>query len=1036
MVVLELEENRHSMALFRTLPVTSVRTASESASSNPTKKRRFYRKLRIALLVVLALCCSLFVPPVYRFAWRQLLNFAAWKADSQLQIASLKGSVFEPLVCEGISWQRTVPSAIQLKVKIARAEAEFSWKEVFSKNPGRWFRRFSIDGAVCSVDFATLKEMQARTSRPSEPPQATKPHPALWLAPELFEVRRMDIILGGPAGSVRFEGSNCTFSQLEEGNLDIEKISVRHPWLARTFSKVHGVTAIKGSTVLIANLKLDSTVAVNTFSADLGGLPESEIDIKTKLEVFDGVMDGEIHNLNQNFHSGLDATLNFSTIAIAKFATFFGLSDAAGGTIKDGRLTFRGSPHKFARASGSLQFEADNFQWESRQWDSLIIRSTLLERRISLPQCDLVQGHNQLNLSGDFTLPQPGREWWDSEFTANIAARIENLTELSALMLPEFKYTAGRMSIDGSVRGKSKDFHGAIICSGSSITWHNAPIEDLRAALRFNGNELNISNLELLNKDDFFRGSGVVNILGERQYWGDFRASIADLAAYSSLMEDAFFPGKVAGGAALQWKGEGGAKGHSGQFTGQFTKLKSLGVTGKAPQPTPHPVNAEVQGTYAKGVAELSRLVISDAAASFSTAATIKTDGFSLHSIRLLQGDTVSMEGEMTVPMDLWKAWKTRSWNNLFVDHAPLNAHLTATRLSFADATALTGWNWPVKGTVTGKIQYEGRLGALASSSQISLAEGSLALRNSDKKLAAIYAEVRTEGNILYIDHFGSSDEDGSNFGMSGNVDFSSTNDPALNISFWSGKFDINLFPDLPYLVESPVPTESTSIPSTSETGFDAAIAGSFHAEGTYRRAALTGSALLLSIRMAGLPDISPLLNKKYANVLPSLFGRLPAFADGWNLQLSCDTSEPAPIDGGDGSVRVAVTVGGTGASPSLGGTAEVWNMPVTSVGSSFVIDHATAIFDGTRANDPTIDLSARSNTAEWSVIANVVGPLSQRLIFFDCAPPLRATRFRQLLEGRNLDGLQTPLVDWLTHGRKELYPSLLLEETNAPATP
>src|SRR5262249_38548395 len=150
---------------------------------------------------------------------------------------------------------------------------------------------------------------------------------------------------------------------------------------------------------------------------------------------------------------------------------------------------------------------------------------------------------------GELTLPAPNTEWWQSDFAINLSAQIENLTELSALMMPEFKYAAGRMSIDGGVRGHDQQFHGAVIVSGSDVTWRNAPIEDLHAAFRFNGNELQIANLDLINKDDFVRGRGVINILGAKQYWGTLRASISNLATYAAILQKPIIPEPLAGGA-------------------------------------------------------------------------------------------------------------------------------------------------------------------------------------------------------------------------------------------------------------------------------------------------------------------------------------------------------------------------------------------------------------------------------------------------------------------------------------------------------
>jgi hypothetical protein len=291
--------------------------------------------------------------------------------------------------------------------------------------------------------------------------------------------------------------------------------------------------------VEIANLNLDPEFQIRSFSAELDDLARGRLNLEMQARAFGGEMRVEAQTLSQERPLSFEATGAFSQIALARLAGFLGFTDAAGGTIKEGKFTFRGPPQQIAAATASLRLEATNFQWDSRQWDSLVLGVTLMDGRVQVPELALAQGHNRLNLSGEMPLPAHGVEWWQSEFDLNISARIENLTELSALMLPEFQYAAGKGNIDGSIRGKDQQFHGQLIVSGSDLKWHNAPIEELQAAVRLNGNEFQITNVSLFNNGDYLRGHGVVNIIGDKQYWGEFHASIEDLAKYSASLQKA-----------------------------------------------------------------------------------------------------------------------------------------------------------------------------------------------------------------------------------------------------------------------------------------------------------------------------------------------------------------------------------------------------------------------------------------------------------------------------------------------------------------
>ena len=62
---------------------------------------------------------------------------------------------------------------------------------------------------------------------------------------------------------------------------------------------------------------------------------------------------------------------------------------------------------------------------------------------LSVLLCALHQGQNALALDGEVTLPEPEKKWWQGDFHCNVAAKIDNLTELSALLLPESHLCGG-----------------------------------------------------------------------------------------------------------------------------------------------------------------------------------------------------------------------------------------------------------------------------------------------------------------------------------------------------------------------------------------------------------------------------------------------------------------------------------------------------------------------------------------------------------------------------------------------------------------
>jgi hypothetical protein len=62
-------------------------------------------------------------------------------------------------------------------------------------------------------------------------------------------------------------------------------------------------------------------------------------------------------------------------------------------------FAFRGLPKNVREATTRVYLEATNFQWESRQWDSLVLGAELVDRRLQVHDFVLEQGHNRLTLS-------------------------------------------------------------------------------------------------------------------------------------------------------------------------------------------------------------------------------------------------------------------------------------------------------------------------------------------------------------------------------------------------------------------------------------------------------------------------------------------------------------------------------------------------------------------------------------------------------------------------------------------------------------
>ena len=176
------------------------------------------------------------------------------------------------------------------------------------------------------------------------------------------------------------------------------------------------------------------------------------------------------------------------------------------------------------------------------------------------------------------------------------------------------------------------------------MVWRDAPIEELHATLRLKDNELQVANFNIFSGDDYVRGQGVVNILGPTQYWGMLRASVDDLGKYAAILQKPIVPEPLAGGALIDWDGEGSAQGHSGKFVARLQKLRSLGASASLL----HPINAHLEGSYAAGGMVFSKFALSDDESSFTANVAVGNKALALKQGKL----ALAVEKGRVVPVE------------------------------------------------------------------------------------------------------------------------------------------------------------------------------------------------------------------------------------------------------------------------------------------------------------------------------------------------------------------------------------------------
>ncbi|MEQ1851509.1 MAG: hypothetical protein ABMA01_07945, partial [Chthoniobacteraceae bacterium] len=592
----------------------SARGAASAVAPGKKKKRSLFGRIRLALLLLILLAVVAIQPPVFRQIVGTALRFAAWRDGESLQFGRITGSIFEPVVLRNVVWTRHAESGAVTRIEILRARAWLAWSNIFpgavsesiriaakkagfepiGKN-GLWFHELELDDVTAKIVLPTGGTREAPAPTYDRWLRAAFRRPPI--RPGQLTVRNGDFILAHGAEYLRARKTRLSLSETDAGTFAAGEVIWKSRAGSRVFTGVIGRTALQGPKVTLAALRLAPDVTVQTVTVSSGEGGSGRLQFSAALDAFGGRIDAEAESITQNGQWHIDATGNFSNINIAGLVTFVNLGEAAGGNLKEGRFSFRGMPGDFSTAEATVRLEAGAFQWESRQWDSLVLGLSLFEGRLQIPELQLRQGKNQLTIKGSMALPQPGAHWWDRQFDLKVDADIRNLTELSALVLPDFKYAAGQLFIHGSVSGNGAEagrpaqFEGQLIVNGSGLQWRTAPVDVLNAALVFRGRELEIISAHLLRADDFLRGTGRIS-LADGSYAGEVRLSAKDLAIYKAILSPALLPAPLGGGVEVTWAGKGNAGAHDGKFTARLSRFRLLGPQGTLP------LDAECSGAY------------------------------------------------------------------------------------------------------------------------------------------------------------------------------------------------------------------------------------------------------------------------------------------------------------------------------------------------------------------------------------------------------------------------------------------------------
>ena len=761
-------------------------------------KRGILARLRLLLLCVLVLLLIALQAPVFPHVVRGILKFRAWQSGVALSMGAIGGNLFEPVVIHDLLWSYRAETGAVTRIEIRRARAWLAWSNVFPAPLSGWVRSaaeragfYPIGGNGLWFHELELDDVTARLSLPygaeADPGGASQTQ---WLRralgmpgaePGIYTVRNADLILDRGEDWLRVSGAHFSLSETAPGFVRASQIAAKTESGRTTFSSVRGRTSLDGARATFAGLRLAPDMTLESMAVSLDQFANGKLMLSADIKAFGGKIEAEAEAAFQDKRLRFDASGNFSKISVAGLASFLGRSEAAGGVLNSGHFTFHGTPSDFAKSEATVRFEAGAFQWDSRQWDSLVLGLSLVDQRLQIPELRLRQGQNQLTVKGTMALPQPGVQWWDRQFDLKVDANIRNLTELSALMLPEFKYAAGQLFIRGAVSGSGAQpdapakFEGQMIVSGNGLQWRTAPFETLNAALLFHERELQIISAQLVHADDILRGSGRIS-LGDGSYAGEWRLSARDLAAYKAVLTPYILPTPLGGGVEATWSGKGSGVTHEGSFTAKLSRFRLLGPGGTLP------LDADFSGVYRPGEVQCENFRLAEDGTVLTAGISVGPSAVNLRDVLVQHHGRTCLRGDAFLPLDLWQRWPDVNFEHLLNDETVSRVRLEVMKLDLRETSRLTGVEWPLAGNITGTLNADGPLGALHLGGALQLLQGTLPLDWQGHSVRDVGARFVPEGNQVRLEE-ATGHHAGGDFSIAGRLDLTKPRNPQLDVS-------------------------------------------------------------------------------------------------------------------------------------------------------------------------------------------------------------------------------------------------------------
>lgn len=959
----------------------------QGASIQPVRIPRppsLSRKIKIFVFLVLLGISTLAIPGVFCAALSASLHLVAWKLNADFHAKDISGSLWEPVTLSKPVWLQQNGANGSVHAEAHRLVLRFSPRALLEGRSYGFLDHAAAEGLTAKIRLSPLAQNTPSTATPLPTPSPELREILAFFTPVRVSLNAPQLVIQGSGQTLVLVDLNAHISPLEKGALSAQYATLSVDHWTKTFRNINAEVALQGQKMQFGKFSPADNLHITSLSTDLPNLLSGRANLELTAEAFDGSL--RLKLLSPEKQPGaIDISLSGSKISAAPAATFLGLTDAAGGTLSDFHFTFLGDIANPRSASGSLRVEIENFQWESRQWNHLVLGGTFVNGRLTIPELNLKQENNLLSATGEVALSEGITRFWQNDFSLNVTARIDDLTQLSALLLPEFKYAAGKLTADGAIRNKAGTMSGTLILAGTRIIWRRAPIEQFHAAFKLDGKQVLVSYLEALNGRDYLRGRGSFTLGATPDYSGELHLDVAELSRYADLLTPPLSPFPLKGSAYTDWTGSGGAEGHQGKFE---THLSNLAPLTKAGAWT-HKLTGKVLGDYAKHDLNIQDLELTDGTQTLRAKASFLTNQTRISELTYGAPEAIFAKGYATFPMDLREAWPSFPKESLLAGgNTDIDFHFSKFRLE--EIAPLFGLNAPSNLLVDGTLKVSGAGPEQMTNGRIHLSGNTIPWTDGHNVSASAVLDIKGRGaqiSDVYID-FGQ-----GTVTASGALDFATAASATIKLDT---KLEGVAFRNLGSLrlLASP---DSVLDPARN-TGIDATVSGALSISGPLAAPKAEGNLHVDEVLFHGLPDATLLWSSDAARRSLRV-GGAPSWASQTQLGFRVTLDESSKISGSEGKVAGSLDINGPATTPTIAGSVNA-TLKAAVGGLPVQLDKLFITFAGPITTNPKIEASLTGTIRKSEFKANASGYWNFILRDYSCDPSVPQDRLRQIIQG------------------------------------